>query len=122
MFTKIRTLENLEACDSTKVVIPYFGTVAFGRGKEFAKRGASGPSASNKNAETSTTAESQTGSISDSAAAALDPFISIDSYMAHNLDLLGPPFDQLSTGFGPYNLDLTNVNLDLDQEWTWSTG
>ena len=100
---------------TTKVVIPYFGTVAFGPSKELSKPS---PAASNyvqQPLQLPTPAET----VGQSPVS--DPFISFESYLAQM------PFDfDFGAGFQePHALDaqddiLANVNLDLDQDWAWS--
>ncbi|KAL8823439.1 MAG: hypothetical protein Q9191_005856 [Dirinaria sp. TL-2023a] len=100
---------------TTKVTIPYFGTVAFGPGKEVSKPPSAAPSYAQQPLQLPTPAETLGQS------PASDPFISFESYLAQM------PFD-FDFGPGPQEYSppdaqdgiLANVNLDLDQDWAWS--
>ena len=128
MFTRVRNTECTGYLEATcKIVIPYFGTIQFGPGKDFAKRQApaQGVDAMPQPSGLPTPAESHSGSAGEPANSISDPFISLDSYMAQvplNLELGGPQMEQSSADTNSYDYSLTDVNLDLDHDWTWYPG
>lgn len=107
-----------------KIVIPCFGTVSFGAGKDFARQRppSQTPSAFSQTAGLPTPADSYSGTVDEPQSFASDPFVSFDSYLAQM------PFDFSRDGhatqqpdgyFNGYGDPFTNVNLDLDQDWAW---
>lgn len=125
MFVQARNAECQGPCEGThKVVIPYFGTVVFGAGKDFAKRQAPTrtPSAFSQSAGLPTPEDSYSGSLCETTPSASDPFISFDSYLAQmpfDFSLGGQTMQQLPADLNAYNDAFSNVNLDLDQDWAW---
>ena len=100
---------------TTKVAIPYFGTVAFGPSKEISKPPSAAPSYAQQPLQLPTPAETLGQS------PASDPFISFDSYLAQmpfDFDF-GPGIQESSVPDAQDDI-LANVNLDLDQDWAWS--
>ena len=107
-----------------KIVIPYFGTVVFGPGKDYRrpKGTAHTPSSYAPSPGLPTPAESYSGSSYDIAPPANDPFVSFESYLAQmpfDFNLADQAVQQPASGFNDYNDAIANVNLDLDQDWAW---
>ncbi|KAL8794932.1 MAG: hypothetical protein Q9195_002514 [Heterodermia aff. obscurata] len=122
MFVQSRNVQCAYKPESSfKVVIPCFGTVSFGLGKDFARQRATTqtPSVFSQSAGLPTPSDSYTGSTDDSLQSKSDPFVSFDSYLAQM------PFDFNLNGETNQQLGLsdtyafTDVNLDVDQDWAW---
>lgn len=122
MFTKARNCKHQPEFEATcRVVIPYFGTVVFGPGKDFASGQAPPQTSNTPNIGLPTPAESHHGSIGDTVPDQ-DPFVSFDSCLAQlplNMDFAGQPVAHPAAESQDYDFALTDVNLDLDQDWTW---
>ena len=122
IFVQAREVDDLSSCGGTfKVVIPYFGTVAFGPGKEFGnKPPTKTPSLYSQTTGLPTPEDSSSASLSETTPSASDPFVSFDSYLAQmpfNVKPGDPIMQQPSMDLNFYNDDFTNVDLDLDQDW-----
>ena len=122
MFVQARDAGDLSFCGGTfKVAIPYFGTVAFGPGKEFGKKPATQtPSIYSQPTGLPTPEDSSSGSLSAATPSTADPFVSFDSYLAQmpfNVKTGESMMQQPSTDFNTYSDAFTNVDLDLDQDW-----
>ena len=126
MFVQARSTEGRAALWSTcKVVIPCFGTVVFGPGKDYAREPFTTETSTQfaHPAVLPTPAESCSGSITGSTPSAPDLFVSFDSYLAQmpfDFNFSGQPMmQQQPAEFDSYNNSFTNVDLDLDQDWAW---
>lgn len=122
MFAQARDTEDLSSCGGTfKVVIPYFGTIAFGPGKEFGNKPATQtPTTNFQSTGLPTPADSGSESLNGLTPSTSDPFISFDSYLAQmpfNVKLNESAMQQQSADLNAYNDTFTNVDLDLDQDW-----
>lgn len=115
LFMKARNGDCPMNCGVTRVVIPYFGTVAFGPNKNVSKSCSSIAGYAHQPLQLATPAES----ISQTPTS--DPFISFDSYLAQMpFDFtLGPGTEQPQQVQEAQNDVFANVNLDLDQDWAW---
>ena len=122
MFVQARHVEDLSSCGGTfKVVIPYFGTVAFGPGKEFGRKPAiQTPSFHSQTTGLPTPEHSSSASLCGTTPSSSDPFISFDSYLAQmpfNVKPGESMMQQPSADLNAYNDAFANVDLDLDQDW-----
>ena len=122
MFVQARHVEDLGSCGGTfKVVIPYFGTVAFGPGKEFGRKPVTrAPSLYSQTTGLPTPEDSSSASLSGTTPSSSDPFISFDSYLAQMPFNTKPGESVMQQPFADpnaYSDAFTNVDLDLDQDW-----
>ena len=113
MFCKKRAEPCPPGATTAKVVIPYFGTVVFGRGKSFANQSYICDGSEQPMQLPTPSSSSIDGSVPDPAG--FDNFLAT---MPSDLNFAGYPLQPTQDG----NLDgggFANVNLDLDQDWGW---